>query len=105
MAQQITVQDIHAKLSNGESITIIDVREDDEIAVSKLDSVTHIPMQDIPKNMENLPKDTPLYIMCRIGGRSEQVADFLSNLGYNAINITGGMKAWQQHIDPTLDVA
>ena len=105
MAQQITVQDIHAKLLNGETMTIIDVREEGEVAVSMLDMATHIPMQDIPQNLASLPKDNPLYIMCKIGGRSEQVADFLEGMGYNAINIAGGMKAWQQHIDPTLDVA
>ena len=105
MAQQITVQDLQAKLTSDEPVTIIDVRENDEIAVSKLECAIHIPMQDIPQNVATLPKDKPLYIMCRVGGRSEQVADFLEGMGYNAINITGGMIAWQQHIDPTLDVA
>ena len=105
MAEQITVQDLNAKLATGETVTVIDVREHDEIAVSKLDVATHIPMFEIPKNLDKLSKDTPLYIMCRSGGRSDNIADFLNEAGYNAINIAGGMCAWRDHIDPDIDVA
>ena len=105
MAEQITVQDLHAKLSGDAPVMIVDVREDDEIAVSKLDSALHIPMNDVPNHLGKLTKDSPLYIICRSGKRSDTVANFLNGLGYTAINVMGGMQAWQQHIDPSIDVA
>ena len=105
MAEQITVQDLNAKLLNHDPITIIDVREDDEIAISKLDSAIHIPMNDVPNHLDKLTKDSPLYIICRSGKRSDTIANFLNGLGYTAINVAGGMQAWQQHIDPSIEVA
>jgi rhodanese-related sulfurtransferase len=57
-------------------------------------------MNTIPENIDKLPKEEPLVVMCHLGGRSAQVAEWLSQNGYaNALNLEGGIAAWAQEID------
>jgi rhodanese-related sulfurtransferase len=57
-------------------------------------------MNTLPENMDKLPKEKPLVVMCHIGGRSAQVTNWLIQNGYNnALNLEGGISAWAQVID------
>ncbi len=54
----------------------------------------------LPDNLDRLPKEEPLVVMCHIGGRSIQVAYWLSENGYEIVlNLEGGIAAWAQIID------
>jgi rhodanese-related sulfurtransferase len=77
---------------------LVDVREDDEWQAGHAPSAVHIPMWQLPARMAELtefPDDQPIYVVCRTGGRSEQVTAFLNANGYEACNVAGGMKSWQ----------
>jgi sulfur-carrier protein adenylyltransferase/sulfurtransferase len=87
----------------GERALIVDVREPYELEICAVSGARHIPMRQIPEQLETLPKDKHLLILCHSGGRSFRVTEFLRARGLNAVsNIEGGIDAWATEIDPTL---
>ncbi len=73
---------------------ILDIREPFEWEHGTLPGATLISMGEIPQRMEELPEDQALLVVCRSGGRSQQVAMYLSMNGYERVaNMAGGMKA------------
>lgn len=103
--QSVTVTELNTLKMSEANPYILDVREDDEIAVSKIDTAIHLPMATVPDNVSTLPKDKPIYVICRSGRRSQNIADYLNGLGYDAYNVTGGMQQWQADIAPEITVA
>ena len=89
------------RLSAPEGTLIIDVREDFELAICRVDGARHIPMRQIPEQVDALPRDKHLLILCHSGGRSYRVTEFLRARGLNAVsNIAGGIDAWAGEIEP-----
>lgn len=92
---QIEPSELKRRLQNGEDIYIIDVREDDEVAQGMVAGAKHIPMGDIPSRLDEIPRDTEVIFICRSGGRSQHVCEFLSHQGiHNIVNMNGGMLQW-----------
>lgn len=86
--KEINVNDID-KISDA---FIIDVREDEEVfETGTIKGAVHLPMMTVPNNLNKIPRDREIYILCRSGRRSYEVASYLSELGYNAINLKGGI--------------
>ena len=73
---------------------VLDVREDYEWVEGHVDGATHMPMNEVPDRFTELDPDTDTYVICRTGGRSAQVAAWLTAQGYSAYNIAGGSGAW-----------
>ena len=73
---------------------LLDVREQDEWDAGHVDGALHIPMGQVVARLGELP-DERLYVMCRVGGRSAQVVQYLVAQGREAVNIDGGMYAWE----------
>lgn len=86
--KEINVNDID-KISDA---FVIDVREDEEIfETGTIKGAVHLPMMTVPNNLNKIPKDREIYILCRSGRRSYEVASYLNELGYDAINLKGGI--------------
>ena len=86
--KEINVNDID-KISDA---FIIDVREDEEVfETGTIKGSVHLPMMTVPNNLNKIPKDREIYILCRSGRRSYEVASYLNELGYDAINLKGGI--------------
>lgn len=86
--KEINVNDID-KISDA---FVIDVREDEEVfETGTIKGAVHLPMMTVPNNLNKIPKDREVYILCRSGRRSYEVASYLNELGYNAINLKGGI--------------
>ena len=99
--QTITVEELKAKLDNGESIHLVDVREPHEHADFNIGGLL-LPLGKVQTmqidEIEDL-KDEPVYVYCRSGNRSGQACLILDTMGFkNTINVTGGMLAWQERI-------
>jgi rhodanese-related sulfurtransferase len=75
---------------------LLDVREHDEWDLGHAPGATHIPMVDVPARVDELDYDAQLYVVCRQGGRSVEVVKYLTYIGYEAVNVSGGMVAWQR---------
>jgi rhodanese-related sulfurtransferase len=73
---------------------VLDIREPFEWAQGTLPGATLISMNEIPARMGELDVDQAMLVVCRSGGRSHQVAMYLSMNGYRRVaNMAGGMKA------------
>ncbi|MBB4947908.1 rhodanese-related sulfurtransferase [Kitasatospora gansuensis] len=73
---------------------LLDVREQDEWDAGHVDGALHIPIGEVIARIEELP-DEKLYVLCRVGGRSAQVVQYLVAQGREAVNVDGGMFAWE----------
>ncbi len=77
---------------------ILDVRENDEWAAGHVEGALHIPMSDFVGRFGELTESAEdgrrVHVMCRVGGRSAQVTQYLVQQGIDAVNIDGGMQAW-----------
>ena len=72
-----------------------------EISTASLPGTLNIPMREIPGRFEELPKDKDIVVMCHHGMRSQQVAGFLVQRGFEKIfNLSGGIDAWSREVDP-----
>ncbi len=99
----ISVHDLHAMRTEKKPHMLLDIREPQEVAAGAIEGSVHIPMNTIPNNLDRLPKDVPLVVMCHVGGRSAQVTHWLRAQGYdNAVNLDGGIVAWAAEIDPKM---
>lgn len=77
-----------------EDAYLLDVREIDEWQAGHAPQATHIPLGELQARVEELPHDTEVYVICRVGGRSAQAAMWLNHIGRKAINVDGGMQSW-----------
>lgn len=78
-----------------EDAYLLDVREQDEWVAGHAPGAVHIPMTEIQARVGEVATDRPIYVVCRVGGRSLQVAAWLNHLGHEAVNVGGGMQAWE----------
>ena len=103
MVNEISVEELKARLDAGETPLVIDVREGWELDISKVDFARHMPMAMVPTRLNELDPETPIIVMCRSGGRSMQIATLLASRGFRSVsNLTGGILAWGERIDPSL---
>ena len=77
-----------------EDAKILDVREDFEWEAGHIDGAQHIPLGDLPVRYGEVPLDEDVYVICRSGGRSVRATTWLNQNGFDAINVGGGMGAW-----------
>ncbi|MDX8377739.1 MAG: molybdopterin-synthase adenylyltransferase MoeB [Mariprofundales bacterium] len=82
---------------------IVDVRESHELQICKLDGTVHIPLGSIAEQYLQIPKDEPVIVHCKLGGRSAQAMAFLQSKGYTQVkNLAGGIIAWIDDVDNSL---
>ena len=77
-----------------EGALLLDVREDDEWTSGHAPEARHLPLTRLNAEQSTLPKDQPIVVICRVGGRSERAAVALKAAGFDAMNLAGGMRAW-----------
>lgn len=94
--KNISVEDF-AKLDFSK-VTLLDLREKDEVLVSGIEGAINIPFSQISSKLSDVPNDLPVYVFCRTGDWSEEVAEILADRGYDAYNVTGGFKAYKEYI-------
>jgi rhodanese-related sulfurtransferase len=74
---------------------LLDVREPDEWNRGHAPDAHLIPMGSIMDRIEEIPKDEQIVVVCHSGYRSWQVTKALVDAGFDAVNVAGGMEAWQ----------
>ncbi len=101
--KEITVQELKAKLDQGDDFQLIDVREDNERAFTNIGG-DHISMGSVMQNLDKISKEKDVVVYCRSGSRSGQVVNFLEmNHGFkNLYNLKGGILAWADQIDDSI---
>lgn len=99
---EITAAEFLERRTRGDSLTLLDVREDWEMSVASVPGVVHIPMAQVQARIAELDRNREIVVLCRSGRRSLEVAKFLQLSGFQASNLTGGILAWSRDIDPSI---
>ncbi|HEX7063574.1 MAG TPA: rhodanese-like domain-containing protein [Bacillales bacterium] len=95
---EITTDELRGLLESGEPVSIIDVREQEEVEAGKIPGARHIRMNEIPERLDELDDKEEHILVCRSGRRSGYVTEFLREQGYRAKNMVGGMLEWEGEI-------
>ncbi len=82
--------------------TIIDVRQPDEYDAGHVPGARLIPLDEVARRVNEVPRDEPVYVVCLSGGRSEKAARFYRAQGIDAYSVTGGTKEWVSRGQPTV---
>ncbi|MFQ3871776.1 sulfurtransferase [Staphylococcus equorum] len=92
--ESITIDELKEKILDSDPIHIVDVRTDEETAMGVIPGAETIPMNQVPDELNHFNKDETYYIICKVGGRSAQVVQYLEQNDIHAVNVEGGMDAW-----------
>jgi rhodanese-related sulfurtransferase len=91
---EISVAALQAELASDQPPLLLDVREHFEWNQVRIPDALHIPMNDLPNRLAELPKASPIVVFCAHGSRSYSVAHFLLEQGYLARSLAGGITQW-----------
>ena len=97
--QETTIEEVQRRLAAGESLTIVDVREESEWQAGHVPGAVHLGKGIIERDVETRYPDTnqELILYCGGGFRSALAADALGRMGYvNVISMDGGMRGWRE---------
>jgi rhodanese-related sulfurtransferase len=87
-----------------EGALLVDVRERDEVEHLAYDvpNIINIPLSEFEERYAELPKDRPLVMVCKGGGRSLKATYYLMNHGYtDVVNMQHGIIRWAKKGFPT----
>jgi adenylyltransferase/sulfurtransferase len=96
---EMTVEELRDWRASGKKHTLVDVREPSEHAEDRIDGSILIPLGKALTNPGKLPKDQPIVVHCKMGGRSAVAVAALRLRGYDARNLSGGILAWRARIE------
>ena len=88
--------ELSEKLKNGKRPLVLDVRQPEEYSAGHIAGSKLIPLGELNKRINELPKDREIVCVCASGNRSQSATKFLVDAGYNAFNMKGGMFLWQR---------
>jgi adenylyltransferase/sulfurtransferase len=102
--RDITVEELRRKLDAKEpGLFVLDVREPQEYQICRIDGAVLIPLGEVPRRVGELDANREIVVQCKVGARSAKAAEFLRASGFpNVKNLTGGILAWIDRIDPSL---
>ncbi len=103
MSQDISPLELKAAFDRGDTVVLVDVREPQEYQINKIPGSVLIPLGEIPQRHAELGDPSALIVtQCKSGVRSAKAAAFLRTAGFsNVKNLTGGILAWIDQVDPS----
>jgi sulfur-carrier protein adenylyltransferase/sulfurtransferase len=102
VAAEMTVRELKERMDAGEPLVILDVRETAEYQINRIEGSVLIPLGELPRRHQELDATAFVVCLCKMGGRSAQAAGFLRGAGFErVVNLTGGILAWIDQIDPS----
>lgn len=101
MTKQIDTETLRAWLEAQESVTVLDIRTDEDRAQWAIPGSLHLNAYEAlragrpgPLADAALPRDRPVVTVCNAGRLSQTAAEMLAGRGFDARSLAGGMKAW-----------
>ena len=100
---EITPQDLKARLEGNDRPVLVDVREDWETKLCRLENAVHLPIEELEFRTDELNPNDEIVVYCHHGVRSAAVADYLRRLGFTRVrNLAGGLDAWAATVDRSM---
>ena len=81
---------------------VVDVREPGEYVAGHVPGAVLMPMGQLPSRLAEVPKDSPVYVICASGNRSLAMTSFLIRAGFDAYSVAGGTSGWQRAGGPVI---
>ncbi len=101
--QALTPRELKQELDSGKDLFILDVREPHEYQICALPGSTLIPLGQVPARIKELDPNRDIVVHCRSGARSAKAVEYLSQHGFSKVrNLTGGILAWSDEVDPSV---
>lgn len=92
---------VKAMIDRHDNFLLLDVREPHEYQICNIPGAKLIPLGDLPKRVNELDSSVEIVAHCKMGGRSAKAVDFLRQAGFKKVkNMTGGILAWSDKVDP-----
>ena len=96
-----TLVELKRKLDGGDNFLLIDVREPHEYQIARIPGARLIPLGELPKRLQELDPNAEIVAQCKSGARSQKAVDLMKQHGFkNVRNMTGGITAWSDKVDP-----
>jgi adenylyltransferase/sulfurtransferase len=100
---QMTPEELAQRLKGPNPPLVLDVREPMEVNVSHLPDAQYIPMGELASRMDELDRSREIVVFCRKGYRSSRATNLLLSAGFEHVyNLTGGINAWAEKVDPAM---
>ena len=97
--RRIQPEEARSLIESGQ-VSVVDVREQWEFDLAKLNGSTLIPLATLPQSLDKLKRDAEIVAICHHGMRSADATNFLLQQGYsNVKNLVGGIDAWSAQVD------
>ena len=100
--KQLQVIELKKKLDAGEDIFLLDVREEWEFSLASIHGSENFPMGEVVDRQQEFAFEEEIVVICHYGERSQLAAQELLECGFNVYNLTGGIDAWSQVVDPNV---
>lgn len=97
---EIEPNELKQRLMRGDRLRLLDVREAEEVATASFPGALHLPMGEVPSQIQALDAAEEWVVICHHGIRSAQVAAYLARKGFQRVaNLTGGIDRWSLTVD------
>lgn len=102
--EEITSSELKRRLDQGDDIQIVDVRENNEVAIGRIPNSIHIPLAQVLTRMNEIDPNRETVVHCKMGGRSARAIDALQRSGFKGklINLRDGIIGWSNDVDPSV---
>ena len=102
--EEITATELKQRLDNGDDIQIVDVREDNEVAIGRIPNSVHIRLAEVLNRMDEIDPNRETVVHCKMGGRSARAIEALQRSGFKGklINLKGGITGWSNEVDSSV---
>src|SRR5262245_36192973 len=98
---EIDVHALERRMKSDRPFLLLDVREPFEFEMARIEGANLIPLGALPGRVGELDPEKETFVFCHSGVRSGWAAEFLRSAGFPKVaNVTGGIDAWSEEIDP-----
>jgi len=103
VSEEITVQELKAKFDAGEKVVLVDVREPHEYAIARIPGSKLVPLGTVQQRVHEFDSADEIILQCKSGARSARALQMFKTAGFKKLkNLTGGITAWAEEIDPSV---
>ena len=100
MGYVISPKELKTRLDKGDKLVLLDVREDWEYSLAKINGSILVPLGTLPQSLTQLNRESEIIAICHHGMRSADATNFLLQQGFsNVKNLVGGIDAWSTQVD------
>jgi len=102
--EEITATELKQRLDRGDDLQIIDVREQNEYDVARLNNSKLVPLGQVVSRMGEIDENRETIVHCKGGVRSAKAIEALRAAGFKGrlVNLKGGITAWSNEVDPSV---